>query len=87
MVRRGKSSSRTLTLRETLYFTPESGGDGLTSRSAGSKVSVTFSPGIGFATAYVQQYDGRMFTAAVRAADGPGMFTNWPKSWTSEVQS
>jgi hypothetical protein len=71
--------TKTLTLRETHHFTPEY-GSGMTSRAPGSKVKVSWSPGIGYATAYVPQ-GNQMFTSAIPGSEGPGTFKNWPKEW------
>jgi hypothetical protein len=75
------SNTRTLTLREPLYLCHER-EHGMVTLNPGDKVAVTWSAGIDFATAIYQRYDGRTMTSAIRGAEGPKQFRNWPATWT-----
>lgn len=80
-VRRGAGNTRTkkLTVRKDLYFVPES-GQGLASLRAGEKVSVTWSPGTGYATAYMS-HRGQMYSHSTPATKAHEEYKNWPADW------
>lgn len=75
------ANTRKLTLREPLYLCHER-EQGMVTLHPGDSVSVTWSPGIDFATAIYQRYDGRVMTSVILGADGPRQFRNWPATWT-----
>lgn len=77
-----RTFTRKLTLREPLYLCHER-EYGMVTLAPGEKVSVTWSPGIGFGTAAYQRHDGRVMTSAVRGEEGPKQFRNWPKEWSA----
>ena len=76
--------TKKLILNQDLWMFPtESRGGGdmsHTIKKAGEKVSVTYSRGLRTATAYAQNWSGRMMSAMV----GPDKFKNWPKDWEIE---
>jgi hypothetical protein len=72
--------TKLLTLAKDHGFIPES-GNGYIERHKGDKVHVTWTPGLGMGLAYVQAYDGKMYSSSINDRKAAGDFKNWPPEW------